>query len=195
MTRTRAVEQILAAFSSEPMVVALGATSREVIAISQGENHLHVLDSMGLPPAIGLGIALGLRSRYAGKVVVLEGDGGLLMGLSTLSTIGLLRPENLVLLVLDNGTYAATGGQATAASAIDFSAVAGGCRIHALDVDDDGALRSALAQARAAAGPILVRIRIDQTTRLLPSYLPDPPVLTDRFRHYLRGVQHERGPS
>ena len=58
-----------------------------------------------------------------GKVVVVEGDGGLLMGFSALSTIGRLKPKKLILLVLDNGTYAATGGQPTGAEATDFAAV------------------------------------------------------------------------
>jgi thiamine pyrophosphate-dependent acetolactate synthase large subunit-like protein len=188
MVRAEALKEILAQFPTEPIIVTLGTTSREVMALSQGENHLHVLDSMGLPPAIGLGVALGLAGRYAGKVVVLEGDGGLLMGLSALATIGHLRPDNLVLLILDNGTYGATGGQETASSTVDFCQVARGCAIAAWDVENEDGLADGLARVRAERGPSLLRIRIDQTAQRLPFYLPDPPVLTERFRRYLESL-------
>src|SRR5262249_28306878 len=90
-------------------------------------NHLYVLDSMGLPPAIGLGLALGLEDARFEKVVALEGDGSLLMGLSTLATIALTRPAKLILIVLDNAAYSATGNQPTASSAVDLCAAARAC--------------------------------------------------------------------
>ena len=58
------------------------------------------------------------------KTVVVEGDGSLIMGLSVMSTIGHLGPENLVVLVLDNGVYLATGGQPTASPSLDMCALA-----------------------------------------------------------------------
>ncbi len=186
MTRSEALERILQAFPDDPIVVTLGTTSREMIALSQAPLHLHVLDSMGLAPAIGLGIALGVGENAPGKVVVLEGDGGMLMGLSTLATIGLLRPKNLVLLILDNGTYGATGGQPTASEAVDLCAVARGCGIAASNVEDLDGLDDALADARTADGPRLLRIAIDQTTRKLPFYLADPVLLAARFAESLR---------
>ena len=57
------------------------------------------LDSMGLPPAIGLGLALGLASSTFDKVITIEGDGGMLMGFSVLSTIGMLKPEKMILVI------------------------------------------------------------------------------------------------
>ena len=83
--------------------------------VGRKANHLYCLDSMGQPLAIGLGLAVGLADRPRGeRVVVVEGDGSLLMGFSTLATVGHLKPRNLVLVVLDNGVYLATGGQPTA---------------------------------------------------------------------------------
>src|SRR5438477_7522656 len=109
--RWDALEVIAEAFQREPMVVTLGGTTRELAAIARSDSHLYVLDSMGLPPAIGLGLALGLDDSAFDKCLVLEGDGSLLMGLSTLATTGLLRPHKLLMIILDNGIYAATGGQ------------------------------------------------------------------------------------
>ena len=67
---------------------------------------------------------------------MIEGDGSLLMGFSALATVGHLKPRNLVLVVLDNGVYLATGGQPTAARDTDFAGVARACGwADARDVD------------------------------------------------------------
>src|ERR1043165_9875524 len=91
--------------------------------VGRKPNHLYCLDSMGQPLAIGLGLALGVSHQ----VVVVEGDGSLLMGFSAVATVGHLKPRNLGLLVLDNGVYLATGGQPTAAADTDFVGVARAC--------------------------------------------------------------------
>jgi thiamine pyrophosphate-dependent acetolactate synthase large subunit-like protein len=182
LSRAEALKIISEVFPHEPTIVTLGATVRELIAtVGRRENDFYVLDSMGLPVAIGLGIALG-RPENPEKVVVIEGDGGLLMGLSSLTTVGFLKPTNLVLLILDNGTYASTGGQPTAATTTDFAAVAAGCGIHAATVDDDAGFRAALADAKAADGPMLIRMMIDQRSIKTPYLLEDPILLSAPFR-------------
>lgn len=185
MTRWQALEEIVAVFPTEPLVVTLGATARELAALSRSENHLYVLDSMGLPPALGLGLSLGLEGSSFSKIVTIEGDGSLLMGFSTLATIGLLQPRNFLLIVLDNGVYAATGGQKTAAEAVDFSAVARGCGLKAADVDGREALRAALERARTEEGPTFLRVRIGNENARTPYLLEDPVVLGETFRRYL----------
>src|SRR5438874_11987162 len=130
LQRPDALRIIAEQFPEQPVVLTLGGTVREMLAVAgRRPNHLYVLDSMGLPVPIGLGLALGLDDdpRYR-RVVVVEGDGSLLMGFSVLSTIGLLKPKKLLVVVLDNGVYLATGGQPTASSTTDFvgAARAGG---------------------------------------------------------------------
>jgi len=182
LSRAEALKIITAVFVHEPTIVTLGATVRELIAtVGKRENDFYVLDSMGLPVAIGLGIALG-RPENAEKIVVIEGDGGLLMGLSALPTVGFLKPTNLVILILDNGTYASTGGQPTAATTTDFAAVAEGCGIHGITVDDDAGFRAALADAKQSDGPTLVRMMIDQRSITTPYLLEDPILLSAPFR-------------
>jgi thiamine pyrophosphate-dependent acetolactate synthase large subunit-like protein len=185
MTRVEALQLIVAAYPREPIVVTLGATARELAAVARSDNHLYVLDSMGLPPAIGLGLSLGLDDAAFAKCLVIEGDGSLLMGLSTLATIGLVQPRKLLLLVLDNGTYAATGGQKTASAAIDFAAVARGCGIAAADVEDVATLERELARCREASGPLLLRVRIGPENARVPYLLEDPVILGETFRRYL----------
>ncbi len=182
LSRAEALKIITEAFPTEPTVVTLGATVRELIAtVGKRDNDLYVLDSMGLPVAIGLGIAIG-RADNLEKIVVIEGDGGMLMGLSSLTTVGFLKPANLVLVVLDNGTYASTGGQPTAATTTDFAAIAEGCGIRGSTADNDAGFRAALAEAREQDGPTLVRMMIDQRSIPTPYLLEDPVLLSAPFR-------------
>ncbi len=185
LSRSDALRIFTELFPTEPAIITLGATVRELIAtVGKRDNDFYVLDSMGLPVAIGLGIAVG-RQGNPEKIVVIEGDGGLLMGMSALATVGHLRPENLVILVLDNLTYASTGGQPTAATTTDFVKVAEGCGIAGVDADDEASFRAALAQARAATGPILVRMRINTQSIKTPYLLEDPILLSAPFRALL----------
>jgi thiamine pyrophosphate-dependent acetolactate synthase large subunit-like protein len=186
-SRAEALAIIAEEFPTEPAIITLGATVRELIAtVGRRENDLYVLDSMGLPVAIGLGIALG-RPDNPEKVVVIEGDGGLLMGFSSLATVGFLKPRNLVILILDNGTYASTGGQPTAATTTDFVAVAQGCGIHGIHAEDEAGFRTALMRAREQDGPTLVRMMIDQRSIRTPYLLEDPVLLSAPFRARIRG--------
>jgi thiamine pyrophosphate-dependent acetolactate synthase large subunit-like protein len=141
---------------------------------------------MGLPPAIGLGLALGLERSRFDKVVVVEGDGGVLMGFTTMTTIGRLKPEKLLMVVLDNGTYAATGDQPTGAEATDFVGVARACGWDGRDVEGAEALERELTDARQAPGPRLLRVRIGPQNLKTGYFLEDPVVLIERFRQFLK---------
>ncbi len=188
ITRYQALAAVAAAYQHEPLVVALGTMVREMLlAAGRRPSHLYVLDSMGLPAAIGLGLALSPAAARFEKIVVVEGDGGLLMGLSTLATIGLLQPEKLLLLVLDNGAYAATGMQRTAAPAVDFCAAATACGLRSARATTLHDLRQALHAARALPGPALLHVPIGSENRSAPYFLPDPVELALAFRGYLNG--------
>ena len=189
MDRSTAIQRCLSAFQEEPIVVTLGTTSREVIALApSAPNHLHLLDSMGLAPSVAAGVAIGIASRTKTKVVALEGDGGILMGFSIFATLAHLRVDNLVLLVLDDGVYAATGGQATGSDTVDLGAVARACGLAAKDVSQEAELEAALAEARRSTKAFVVRIHIEQQVSKRPLYLPDPPLLAQRFRDYLSAL-------
>lgn len=186
MTRTDALTAIDAAFPTDPIVVNVGAAIREMVAaVGSKPNHLHILDSMGLPPAIGLGLAMGLADSRFGKVVTIEGDGGLLMGFSSLSTIGMLKPEKMILVILDNGTYGSTGHQPTAAESTDFAAAARACGMQGHDVETVDGLRTALEAAKGVNAPVLIRARINLQGQKTPYFLEDPVVLANTFQRYL----------
>src|SRR5439155_22816328 len=116
-------------------------------------------------------------SRHA-KVVVVEGDGSLLMGFSVLATVGALKPSKLVVAVVDNGVYLATGGQPTAAAATAFVQVALACGwAAARDVPSDlAAVNDALLWARSATGPILLRIQVGPEAPTTEYFREDPVI-------------------
>ena len=192
LERPDALRLIDAAFPDRPIVLTLGGTIREMLAVvGQKPNHLYSLDAMGQPLAIGLGLAAGLAGRPRGeRVVVVEGDGSLLMGFSTLATVGHLKPRNLVAIVLDNGVYLATGGQRTAARDVDLAAVARACGwADARDVPstaDD--LRAALDWATRAVGPVLLRVEVGTAQPPTDFFLEDPVILGRAFQDWLRSA-------
>ena len=176
---------IAEAFPRDPMVVTLGGTTRELAALRRSPNHLYVLDSMGLPVSIGLGLALGLEDSSFEKIVVLEGDGSLLMGFSTLATIALTKPEKLVTIILDNGAYSATGNQPTAIASIDLCKAAEACGMQTREAEDLDGLREALDWARTTKGPLLIRMHTSLDVAKVPFLLEDPVLLGASFADYV----------
>ena len=125
MERIDALGLIAQQFPNDPVVFTCGATSREMAAVERRENHLLVVEAMGLVSSIVLGLSLGLEQDQTRRVVGIEGDGGILTSLNSLSTIGYLQPKNLLLIVLDNEQYASTGGQVTFTTRLDAAYVPG----------------------------------------------------------------------
>jgi thiamine pyrophosphate-dependent acetolactate synthase large subunit-like protein len=199
LDRADVLRHIDAAAPDTPVVLSLGGNAREMLAVAGRKgNHFISLDAMGQTVAVALGLALGLdRDEAAGKVIAIEGDGSLLMGLSVLSTVGHLKPAGLVVYVLDNGVYLATGGQPTASADIDLVAVTGGCGWRgARDVSTAAELADATAWALAAEGPVMIRVRT--STKQLPAryFLEDPVILAEDFRRWLQSARSDlAGPS
>jgi phosphonopyruvate decarboxylase len=158
--RAALVAAVAERFRGDAMVSTTGYMSRALAAHGPRGEHFYMQGSMGFAPAIALGVA---RAR-PGRVVVLDGDGALLMRLGTLATIGHAAPGGLVHVVGDNGSYASTGGQPSAAANTSFPRVALACgyRRAASCVGADG-MDEALAWAAAGEGPTLLHVRISPT--------------------------------
>ena len=103
----------LAELSGDAITLTTASTTLEWSNLRPSEANFRVR-TLGLSSSIGLGMALTLPRR---KVVVLDGDGALLLNLSSLATLGWQRPPNLVHIVFVNGMYAASGGERNAAGA------------------------------------------------------------------------------
>lgn len=195
MQRAQALEAISAAFPDDPVILTLGGTAREMMAVAgRRPNHLVNLDAMGQTIGLALGVSLALRGKRPGKVVAIEGDGSLLMGLSILSTAAHLHADNLVTIILDNGVYLATGGQPTASSDIDFVAVARACGWQARDVVTQEELTDALAWSADETGPLLLRCQIGIEQIPTSYFLEDPAVLAEDFRRWLTATAPQDAP-
>jgi thiamine pyrophosphate-dependent acetolactate synthase large subunit-like protein len=147
MNRVEATRVIVQRAGDSPIVASLGHPAYDLFAAGDRPQHFYTWGSMGLASSIGLGLAL---VRPEVRVIVLDGDGSLLMNLGSLATIGLLRPDNLVLVVMDNQEYATTGGQPTpTAHGADLEAAARAMGIAAsATVRTEDELRRALDSAR-----------------------------------------------
>ena len=197
LQRPDALRLLDRAFPDQPVVLTLGGTIREMIAVcGRRPNHLHMLDSMGLTAPIALGLAVGLAEDPAiERVVAVEGDGSLLMGFSVLPTIGLLKPKKLIVVVLDNGVYLATGGQPTASSSVDFVGAATACGLRARLVDGAQALEAALQDARATDGPHFLRVPVGTQAPPTEWLLEDAVVLRADFDRWLAARRATGGPG
>jgi thiamine pyrophosphate-dependent acetolactate synthase large subunit-like protein len=108
-SRARAIETLFGLVpDSVPVIICNGFPSREAFRIGDRPTHFYMLGSMGMAAAIGLGVA---QAKPNKKVVVLDGDGNVLMGLGTLATAGALRLKNFIHVVLDNEVYGSSGNQ------------------------------------------------------------------------------------
>jgi len=118
----RAAQSVIGA--GDIVVATTGYTGRELYALDDRANQIYMVGSMGCASSFGLGLALACPDK---RVVVLDGDGAVLMRLGALATLGYERPENLVHVLLDNGIHESTGGQTTVSPSIDFTAIAAAC--------------------------------------------------------------------
>lgn len=99
------------------VVSSNGNISREAYHLLP-KPQVYLRGSMGLPVAVGLGLALANPTK---KIIIITGDGNFLMGLGSASTAAFYKPKNLKILILDNLTYYTTGGQKTVSSVINYS--------------------------------------------------------------------------
>ncbi len=118
----RAVQASVA--GTDIVIATTGYTGRELYALDDRSSQLYMVGSMGCAVSLGLGLAITCQDR---RIIVLDGDGALLMRLGALAMLGHERPANLVHILLDNSTHESTGGQATLSAAVNFCAVAAAC--------------------------------------------------------------------
>ena len=121
MARREAIADIMKNIDDEIVVCNIGFPSRELYDIDDRDENFYMIGSMGLASSIGLGLAL---SRPDKDVVVIDGDGSLLMNMGSLVTIFANNPKNLTWIVIDNGAYGSTGNQDTYAQVIDLCEIA-----------------------------------------------------------------------
>jgi phosphonopyruvate decarboxylase len=101
-----------------------GKTGRELYEAGDAPNNLYMVGSMGCISSLGLGLALVKPEK---KIIVIDGDGSLLMRMGSLATNGYYRPKNMLHILLDNGAHDSTGGQTTVSDNVNFIEIASAC--------------------------------------------------------------------
>lgn len=184
--RRAVVRALLADRGGLLAIGGLGAPAWDITEAGDGPQNLPLWGGMGGAAMMGLGLALAQPAR---PVLVVTGDGEMLMGVGALATIAVQRPRNLSIVVLDNEHYGETGmqethtrhgvdlaGMARAAGIADSRTIHAAAEVHAL--------RDAL---HAMAGPVFAQVKVDE--QALPLVLPprEAAILQARFREALLG--------
>ena len=198
LQRRPLVKKILEGADDNLLVIAgLGSANWDVTEAGDRPLNMPLWGSMGAPVPMGLGLALAQPKK---RVLVITGDGDMLMSLSSLATVAAQQPDNLAIVVLDNEKFGETGNQATATAprnngptdsgaGTDLAMIAKGCGIA-----DSGTVRevSEVAQlvkdARTTKGPVfrLVKVMVEKLEFVMPPQ--DGALLKDRFRQALLGA-------
>jgi len=139
----------------------MGACAQELYDLGHRENFFYLQHAMGLASSIGLGLAL---HRPEERVVVLDGDGSVLMNLGGLATVARYRPKNLLHVIFDNGSLLSTGGfdSHTTAGVTDLAQIARGAGIeNVAAVDEPEAFAEAAVEAleREDLSVIVAKVR------------------------------------
>lgn len=179
MTRLEATQQLAQTFGDAAVVASLGHPAYDLFAAGDRDTYFYTWGSMGLASSIGLGLAMAQPSR---RIVVLDGDGSLLMNLGSLATIGWVKPANLVVVVWDNELYGTTGGQDTAtAHGADLEAAAKAMGItRTTTIRTAAELDETMARVAREAGPWVVVVKVHEN---MPTVKPplDYVLIKQRF--------------
>ena len=180
----REVVKTLLENRGELLVIAgLGSTAWDITAAGDSPLSFPLWGAMGQAAMMGLGLALAQPQR---RVLVITGDGEMLMGLGSLATIGVQQPANLSVVVIDNERYGETGMQAThTAHGVDLESVARACRLKPCA----GELASIRKAIHDQPGPnfAVIKVRAEKVPLVLPPR--EGALLKARFRRALLGPQ------
>ena len=186
LDRAKAVELILRGRGDALVISGLGAPTWDVAAAGDSRFNFYLWGAMGGAAMVGLGLALAQRQR---RVLVITGDGELLMGLGSLATIGVARPGNLSIIVIDNERYGETGMQIShTGRGVDLAAVARGAVFPvASTVSSLEELEASLDAIHRDTGPVLTVVKVTPNQPPVRVPLRDGTQIKNRFREALLG--------
>jgi sulfopyruvate decarboxylase subunit beta len=185
MTRLDAMRAIYSRLEDRIVVTIMGACAAELQSLGHRPNFFYLQHAMGLASSIGLGIALSKPDR---QVIVLDGDGSILMNLGGLTTLARYRPRNLVHVVFDNESLLSVGGFPTAtATGTDLAGIAAAAGIPRTGtVTTIDAFSDAFDQAVSAGDLTTIVAKVEAVGPT--AYVTDLSLLENRFQfsRYLR---------
>lgn len=185
LDRREVVQAILDRRGDALVVTGLGSSCYDA-GVYDHPNTFYLWGAMGAASMIGLGLALAQPQR---RVVVITGDGEMLMGLGSLATIAAKKPANLSIVVLDNELYAETGMQPThTARGVDLGGIASAAGFTVADtVRDVKSLAAAVTALYDTKGTAFFDVKVTSTRYPMSIRLRDGAHIKNRFRENLLG--------
>jgi len=188
LRRREVVAELLAKRGDTLVIAGLGAPAWDITHAGDHELNFPLWGAMGGAAMIGLGVALAQPKR---RVLVITGDGEMLMGLGALATIAVAKPRNLAIVVLDNERYGETGQQEThTAHGVDLAGMAKAAGFaHACTVRTQAEVSRLKQRIYSGAGTLFAQIKVEGER--LPLVLPprEGSLLKNRFRAALLGPE------
>jgi len=187
----RVIQQSSSPQTGDLVIATTGYTGRELYALEDRPNQFYMVGSMGCASSFALGVALTRPDR---RVVVVDGDGAVLMRMGALAVLGTQKPANLIHIVLDNGSYESTGNQATVSPSVDLCTVARACGYdRVVELNDPEELAQVLAERdRPGYTSALTFIRVpifSGAPEGLPRPKVTPPEVAQRFAHFVQAMK------
>ena len=185
LDRREVVKAILEKRGDALVVTGLGSSCYDA-GVYDHPNTFYLWGAMGAAAMMGLGLALAQPTR---RVVVITGDGELLMGLGSLATIGAQHPANLAIVVMDNELYSETGMQPThTARGVNLAGIAKAANFAVAETAyTEQELAKGIASLYAAPGPVLLNVKLSNQRYPLSIRLRDGAHIKNRFRENLLG--------
>jgi len=151
------------------VIASIGSPTYDVAACGDNPRNFYIWSGLGCTPTVGLGLALAQPDK---RVLIVTGDGDVLMALGSLATIGVKQPKNLAIVCLDNGHYSASGMQPSATKAgVDLAEAARACKLRVEAVSDLSCVDELRDLLHSAEGPLFIHARVDadDQPRVIPS--------------------------
>src|SRR5436305_4822131 len=190
MLRADALKAIYPELEHRIVVTIMGAVAAELYMLGHRHNFFYLEHAMGLASSMGLGIALVMPEH---KVIVLDGDGSLLMNLGSLSTMARYKPGNLVHIVFDNESLLSVGGFPTATSTgTDLAGIARASGVPSvMEANTPDSLKTAVSDALASKTLTTIVSKVDAIGP--KTFHMDLPLLENRFQfmRYLEALQRQ----
>ena len=184
MLRAEAARLLMEAVKDELVVVCNGMIGREAFTAKDREANFYMIGSMGLALSIGLGVALVKPKK---RVVVLDGDGNVLMGLGVLASAGAAAPKNLLHVVLDNEAHVSTGDQRTISGQVRLEALAKAAGYRWAERVPAERLAAELPAFLAREGPAMLLVKVEKGNQHgIARVSHEPPEIAARFARACR---------
>jgi len=173
------------AVGDELVIACNGMIGREVFTADDREGTFYMIGSMGLASSIGLGVALCRPDR---RVLVIDGDGNVLMGAGALASVAAAAPKNLLHVVLDNESHGSTGGQRTVSGRVPLEAMARGAGYRSAERVDAADLAARLPEFLRIEGPAMLLVKVEPgNVKGIARVSHTPPEIARRFARQAQG--------